>query len=117
MLRFSKSRIEVARKELTECGGYIEHMPLGVADAIQRSSTVGELLYSGECSNEILNLFTAGMCEDHTALCNGYLSRSKNTCEIHKYSGKFGTGVVVYTPNTKSSRYCYKTYYIEIPMQ
>ena len=87
-----------------------------VFDVIKRSSTVGELLYSGECSNRILNLFTAGMRVDHTALCNGYLRRSKNTCEIRKYSGKFGDGVVVYTPNTKSSRYCYKTYYIEIPM-
>ena len=72
-----------------------------IFDVIQRCSIVGELLYSGECSNRILNLFTAGMREDHTALCNGYLSRSKNTCEIRKYSGKFGDGVVVYTPNTK----------------
>lgn len=72
-----------------------------VFDAILRSSTVGELLYSGECSNEILNLFTVGLYQDHTALCNGYLSRSKNTCEIRKYSGKFGDGVVVYTPNQK----------------
>ena len=87
-----------------------------VFDSIQRSTTVGELLYSGEYSNKILNLFTSGLYEDHTALCNGYLSRSKNTCEIHKYSGKFGDGVVVYTPNQKSSRYCYKTYYIKIPM-
>lgn len=85
-----------------------------VFDVIQRGSTVGELLYSGECSNKILNLFTAGLYEDHTALCNGYLSRKNNTCEIHKYAGKFGKGVVVYTPNSKSSKYCYKTYYIEI---
>ena len=87
-----------------------------VYDAIQRGTTVGELLYSGEYSNKILNLFTAGLCEDHTALCNGYLSRIGNMCEIRKYSGKFGDGVVVYTPNQKSSRYCYKTYYIKIPM-
>ena len=32
MLRFSKSSIEAARTELEECGGYIEPMPLGVAD-------------------------------------------------------------------------------------
>ena len=87
-----------------------------VFDVIQRSSTVGELLYSGAYSNRMLNLFTAGMYEDHTSLCNGYLSRTNNTCEIHKYSGKFGDGVVVYTPNQNSSRYCYKTYYIKTPM-
>lgn len=32
MLRFSKSSIEDARTELAEFGGYIEPMPLGVAD-------------------------------------------------------------------------------------
>ena len=58
-----------------------------VFDSIQRSSTVGELLYSGECSNKILNLFTAGLYEDHTALCNGYLSRVENMCEIASIPG------------------------------
>lgn len=79
-------------------------------------STIGRLLYSGEYSNEILNQFTRGMIEDHTALTNGYLSRRKGTCAIYKYSGRFGDGVVVFTPNTASSRYCWITYYIKIPM-
>lgn len=32
MLRFSKARIQAARTELDQFGGYIEPMPLGVAD-------------------------------------------------------------------------------------
>lgn len=80
-------------------------------------STIGRLLYSGEYSNAILNQFTRGMIEDHTALTNGYLSRRKGTCAIYKYSGRFGDGVVIFTPNDKSSRYCHITYYVKPPMQ
>ena len=80
-------------------------------------NSIGELLYSGGYSNVILNQFTCGLVEDHTALTNGYLSRRKNTCEIYKYSGRFGDGVVVFTSNDKSSRYCHITYYVKPPMQ
>ena len=80
-------------------------------------NSIGELLYSGEYRNAILNQFTSGLVEDHAALTNGYLSRRKNTCEIYKYSGRFGDGVVVFTPNTASSRYCWITYYVKPPMQ
>ena len=84
---------------------------------VQSRNSIGELLYSGGYSNAILNQFTSGLVEDHTALTNGYLSRRKNTCEIYKYSGRFGDGVVVFTPNTGSSRYCWLTYYVKPPME
>lgn len=80
-------------------------------------NSIGELLYSGGCSNSILNQFTCGLVEDHTALTNGYLSRRKNACAIYKYSGRFGDGVVVFTSNDKSSRYCHITYYVKPPME
>ena len=80
-------------------------------------NSIGRLLYSGEYRNAILSQFTCGMVEDHSALTNGYLSRRKNACEIYKYSGRFGDGVVVFTPNTQSSRYCWITYYVKPPMQ
>ena len=80
-------------------------------------NSIGELLYSGGYYKPILNQFTRGLVEDHTALTNGYLSRRKNTCAIYKYSGRFGDGVVVFTPNGKSSRYCHITYYVKPPMQ
>lgn len=80
-------------------------------------STIGRLLYSGEYRNAILSQFTCGMVEDHSALTNGYLSRRKITCEIYKYSGRFGDGVVVFTPNDKSSRYCWITYYVKPTME
>lgn len=64
-------------------------------------NSISELLYSGGYSNAILNQFTCGLVEDHTALTNGYLSRRKNTCEIYKYSGRFGDGVVVLRQTTK----------------
>lgn len=84
---------------------------------VRSRNSIGELLYSGEYRNAILNQFTGGMVEDHSALTNGYLSRRKNTCEIYKYSGRFGDGVVVFTPNDKSSRYCWITYYVKPPME
>ena len=80
-------------------------------------SSIGKLLYSGEYRNAILNQFTGGLVEDHTALTNGYLSRRKNACAIYKYSGRFGEGVVVFTSNDKSSRYCHITYYLKPPME
>ena len=80
-------------------------------------NSIGTSLYSGGYSNAILNQFTSGLVEDHSALTNGYLSRRKNTCEIYKYSGRFGDGVVVFTSNDKSSRYCWITYYVKPPMQ
>lgn len=84
---------------------------------VRSRKSIGELLYSGGYSNAILNQFTSGMVEDHTALTNGYLSRRKNACAIYKYSGRFGDGVVVFTANDKSSRYCHITYYVKPPMQ
>lgn len=84
---------------------------------VSARNSIGELLYSGEYRNAILNQFTSGLAEDHSALTNGYLSRRKNACEIYKYSGRFGDGVVVFTANDKSSRYCHITYYVKPPMQ
>lgn len=69
--RFDKARIEAARKELEECGGYIVPMPLGVAD--------------DDC--------------------------------FYSIGGRFGDGVVVFTPNSASSRYCWITYYVKPPME
>ena len=84
---------------------------------VSARNSIGELLYSGGYSNTILNQFTGGLVEDHTALTNGYLSRRKNACAIYKYSGRFGEGVVVFTSNDKSSRYCHITYYLKPPME
>lgn len=32
MFKFENARIEAARKELEECGGYIVNMPIGLAE-------------------------------------------------------------------------------------
>ena len=76
MLRFSKSSIEAARTELEECGGYIDPMPLGVADDgcfysigggfgaglwIDRETLYGEFRYtfSGDFETVIADLYKA----------------------------------------------------------
>lgn len=48
---------------------------------------------------------------NHTSLCRGYVS-TKSKGEIEGYSGKFGIGVTVKEHNSRSSRYCYISYYI-----
>ena len=47
----------------------------------------------------------------HTSLCRGYIS-TKSKGLIEGYSGKFGTGVTFKEHNSRSSRYCYISYYI-----
>lgn len=76
MLRFSKSCIEAARTELEERGGYIDPMPLGVADDgcfysigggfgtglwIDRETLYGEFRYtfSGDFETVIADLYKA----------------------------------------------------------
>ena len=76
MLRFSKSRIEAARTELAQFGGYIEPMPLGLADDgcfysigggfgtglwIDRETCYGEYRYtfSGDFEKVIADLYAA----------------------------------------------------------
>lgn len=52
--------------------------------------------------------------ERHTSMCQGYVSRKADAPRaIARYSGKFGSGYVEYSPSLKSTRYCYITYYIE----
>lgn len=76
MLRFSKARIQAARTELAQCGGYIEPMPLGLADDgcfysigggfgaglfIDRETCYGEFRYtfSGDFDQVISDLYKA----------------------------------------------------------
>lgn len=76
MTRFSKRRIEAARTELEERGGYIDPMPLGVADDdcfysigggfgtglwIDRETYYGEFRYtfSGDFETVIADLYKA----------------------------------------------------------
>ena len=76
MLRFSKSNIEAARTELAEFGGYIDPMPLGLADDgcfysigggfgtglwIDRETCYGEFRYtfSGDFDKVIADLYEA----------------------------------------------------------
>ena len=76
MLRFSKSRIEAARTELAECGGYIVPMPLGLGDDgcfysigggfgtglwVERETYYGEFRYpfSGDFETVIADLYRA----------------------------------------------------------
>lgn len=76
MKNFSNDRIEAARKELEECGGYIVSMPLGVADDgcfysigggfgaglwIDRETYYGEFRYpfSGDFETVIADLYRA----------------------------------------------------------
>lgn len=50
----------------------------------------------------------------HTALCRGYVSRKSNAEPvIEEYSGRFGRGYKVYSPNWRSTEYCYVSYYID----
>ena len=76
MKNFSNDRIEAARKELEECGGYIDPMPLGAADDgcfysigggygaglwIDRETCYGEFRYtfSGDFDQVISDLYKA----------------------------------------------------------
>lgn len=47
----------------------------------------------------------------HTSLCRGYVS-TKSKGILEGYSGKFGIGVTVKEHNSRSSQYCYISYYI-----
>lgn len=48
--------------------------------------------------------------EHHTASCEGYVSR-KTSGYTEAYRGRFGIGVVRYSPRWDTTRYVYKTYY------
>lgn len=52
--------------------------------------------------------------EDHTALCQGYVSRKLDLddCPVEPYKGRFGVGYKLYEPNFRSTTYCYVTYLI-----
>lgn len=61
---------------------------------------------------EIKNMVAEGKIkEHHTALFRGYVSRTRGG-HVLPYSGKFGKGYMVMSPNWKSSRYSYVTYFI-----
>lgn len=49
----------------------------------------------------------------HSSMANGYV-RKNATYTPSPYKGRFGVGFTVLTNNSTSTRYCYKTYYIEI---
>lgn len=52
------------------------------------------------------------LINSHTSLARGYVSR-KSEGYVSEYSGKFGKGFVLKTPNFESTRFCYITYFIE----
>lgn len=47
----------------------------------------------------------------HQSLSWGYQSCLKDSDPV-PYKGKFGEGYIVYKHNARSTRYCYKCYYI-----
>lgn len=49
----------------------------------------------------------------HSSLSNGYV-RKNALYNPQPYKGRFGVGFFVKTNNPKSTRYCYKTYYVEV---
>ena len=49
--------------------------------------------------------------ESHTSLAKGYERRTGNG-SVEGYKGRFGEGFKVHTPNFKSTRYHYTTYYL-----
>lgn len=49
--------------------------------------------------------------EHHTSLFRGYVSR-KTGGNIQTYKGKFGQGYIELSPNYKSTKYSFITYYI-----
>ncbi len=49
----------------------------------------------------------------HSSMSNGYV-RKNATYNPQPYKGRFGVGFTVKSNNSSSTRYCYKTYYIEL---
>lgn len=49
----------------------------------------------------------------HSSTANGYI-RKYALYNPQPYKGRFGVGFTVKSNNSSSSRYCYKTYYIEV---
>lgn len=48
--------------------------------------------------------------EHHTSSARGYVSRKSNGHQ-EAYKGRFGIGIVRYSPRWDTTSYCYKTYY------
>ena len=48
----------------------------------------------------------------HTATFRGYVSR-KSEGIVSEYEGKFGKGYIIDLPNWDSTRYAYRSYWIE----
>lgn len=57
-------------------------------------------------------LIAKGYRELHTSLTRKYVSR-KISCIIFPYSGRFGQGYKMLTPNYNSSYYSYITYFVK----
>lgn len=49
----------------------------------------------------------------HSSMTNGY-TRKNALYNPQPYKGRFGVGFTVNSNNSTSTRYCYKTYYIEV---
>lgn len=49
----------------------------------------------------------------HSSMSNGYVRKNATYTPI-PYKGRFGVGFTVVSNNSSSTRYCYKTYYVEI---
>ncbi len=49
----------------------------------------------------------------HSSMANGYVRKNATYAPI-PYKGRFGDGFTVKSNNSSSTRYCYKTYYIEV---
>lgn len=48
----------------------------------------------------------------HTSLAPGYVSRKPGKERVWEYSGRFGTGYVIDSPNFDSTRFFYREYYL-----
>lgn len=49
----------------------------------------------------------------HSSMANGYVRKNATYSPI-PYKGRFGAGFTVVSNNSISTRYCYKTYYVEV---
>ena len=66
--------------------------------------------YNDTAEVKKVELILSGCERKHTAYCRGYVRA--NSFKISAYNGMYGKGYRVFNHNSKSSNYCFVTYYI-----
>jgi len=60
------------------------------------------------------NQSTETLTQLHTSLTPGYISKKAHPNGVkYKYDGRFGKGIYTLTHNPDSTRFCWKTYFVE----